>query len=59
MQGIIDLTGTKTFAKEPKLAKLLRELKPASVLCNEKGDRWFSHMFVMANLLCFGCFVAG
>ena len=23
VQGIIDATGTKTFAKEPKLAKLL------------------------------------
>ena len=27
-QGIIDPTRTETFAKEPKLAKLLEELKP-------------------------------
>ena len=35
-QGIIDPTGTETFAKQPKLAKLLRELKPMPVSCNKK-----------------------
>ena len=30
-QGIIDSTETETFAKEPKLGKLLRELKSMSV----------------------------
>ena len=30
-QGITDPTGTVTFAKEPKLAKLLLELKPMAV----------------------------
>ena len=38
-QGIIDYTGIKTFAKEPKLAKLLRG---------------FSRMSVSLNLLRFG-----
>ena len=33
-QGIIDYTGMETFAKEPKLAKLLRELKSMPV-------RWY------------------
>ena len=27
VQGTVDPTGTETFAKEPKFAKLLRELK--------------------------------
>ena len=36
MQGIIDPTGTETFAKEPKLAKLLRGLKSTAVLNNKK-----------------------
>ena len=35
-QGIINCAGTETFAKEPKLAKLLRELKPTPVLHNKK-----------------------
>ena len=36
-QGIIrDHTGTETFAKKPKLAELLRELKLTPVLCNKK-----------------------
>ena len=35
-QGIIDPTGTETFAKEPKLAKLLRGLKSTAVLNNKK-----------------------
>ena len=36
-QGIIDPTGTETFAKEPKLAKLLRELESTLVLYNKKS----------------------
>ena len=40
-QGIIALTGMETFAKEPKFAKLLRELKSTS--CHTiKRVRWFS-----------------
>ena len=35
-QGIINCKGTETFAKEPKLAKLLRELKPILVSYNKK-----------------------
>ena len=53
MQGIVDSTGMETFAKEPKLAELLRELK------STKTTAGFSHMSVMANLLCFGSFAAG
>ena len=34
VQGIIDPTGTETFAKEPKLAKLLRKLKPTLLRCH-------------------------
>ena len=32
-QGIIDPTGTETFAKELKLAAILRKLKPMLVSC--------------------------
>ena len=35
-QGVIDPTGTETFAKEPKFARLLRELKFFSYVCNRK-----------------------
>ena len=45
-QGIIDSTGTETFAKEPKLAKLLRELKLTPYLRNNKVHWFFSRMFV-------------
>ena len=43
-QGIIDSTGTVTFAKEPKLAKLLRELKFTPVSYNKKVRWFFSHV---------------
>ena len=33
-QGIIDPTGTETFAKERKFAKLLRELQSTPVRCH-------------------------
>ena len=33
----------ETFAKESKLKKLLRELKPTPVLCNKKKLLVFSH----------------
>ena len=32
LHGIVNCKGTETFAKEPKLAKLLRELKPTFAL---------------------------
>ena len=35
-QGIIDSTGTETFAKEPKLVKLFQELQSTPVRCNNK-----------------------
>ena len=43
-QGIIDWTGTETFAREPKLAKLLRELKWVPVLHNKKVHWFLSHV---------------
>ena len=39
-QGIIDPTGTETFAKELMLATILRKLKPMLVSC-EKKVHWF------------------
>ena len=59
MQGIINCEGTETFAKKPKLAKLLPELKPTPVSYNKKVHWFLSHVPVMANLLHFGCFSAG
>ena len=35
-QGIIDPTGTETFAKERKLAKSLRDLKPTPLSRNQE-----------------------
>ena len=58
-QGILDPTGTETFAKEPKLAKLLGKLKPTHMSHNKKKIAGFSLMSAMANLLCLGCFAAG
>ena len=40
-QGIINCKGTETFAKEPKLTKLLRELKPTPVSYNKKSSLVF------------------
>ena len=59
MQGIINCKGTETFAKEPNLAKLLRELKQTPVSYNEKRSTGFCRMPVMANLMRFECFSAG
>ena len=52
-QGIINCNGTETFAKEPKLAKLLREQSRRSC----RATKWtagFSHMSVMGNFLVLG-----
>ena len=57
-QRIIDPTGTKTFAKERKFAKLLQELKSKPMRCQQKSTG-FSRTFVTASLLCFGCFAEG
>ena len=43
-QGIIDLTATETIAKEPKLEKLLRELKSTPVPYNKKVHRFLSRV---------------
>ena len=59
VQGIIDWTGTETFAKEPKLAKLLREHKSNACAVSLKKFTGFSRMSVIASLLCFGCFPVG
>ena len=40
-QGIIDSIGTETFTKEPKLAKLLRELQLTPVSYNKNGPLVF------------------
>ena len=40
-QGIINWTGTETFAKEPNLAKLLRGLKLTPPRCTIKKVPWF------------------
>ena len=48
--GIIGYIRTKTFAKEPKLAKLLRELKSTLMQYHENG---ISCMSVSLNLPCF------
>ena len=42
-QGIINPTGSETFAQEPGLAKLFRELKLTTVSYN-KERRFFSHV---------------
>ena len=43
-QGIIDSTGTKTFVKEAKLGKLLRELKSTPMSYHKKIHWLFSHV---------------
>ena len=44
-QGIIAFTGTETFAKEPKFAKLMTELKFGSLFSSIKKFSGFSLMF--------------
>ena len=57
-KGIINPTGMETFAKEPKFAKFLRELKSTLVRVSLKKSTGFSRMSVTVSLLCFGCFAA-
>ena len=40
-QEVIDFTGAETFAKEPMLAKLFRELKVTPMLYNNKSSLVF------------------
>ena len=58
IQGIINPTGMETFAKEPKLTKLLRELKSTPLLYNKKVHWFFSHVcngnFAVFGVLCYG-----
>ena len=53
-QGIIVSTGTETFAKEPKLAKLFRKRKSTPVQFHKKMCIGLSYMSVILNLLHFG-----
>ena len=46
-QGIIKCKGMETFAKKPKLAKLLRELKPMPVRYNKESWLVFCRMSVL------------
>ena len=64
IKEIIDSTGTETFAKEPKLAKLLWEINCCDRcswhLCSAiKKFTGFSRETVTQNLLCFWYFVSG
>ena len=43
-QGIINCKGTETFAKEPKSAKLLWELKPTPCRTTEEVHWLLSHV---------------
>ena len=65
--GIIDWTGTETFANKPKLAKLLRELVDACVVQQKKFtgfsrmsvcNRKFAAFCVLCYWICYmnGCF---
>ena len=42
-QGIVEPTGMETFTKEPKLAKVLPELKPTPVSLYQESCWFFSH----------------
>ena len=53
-QGIIDPTEAKTFAKEPKLAKLLWEQKSTPFAVSLRKPNGFSRMSVTASWLCLG-----
>ena len=53
-KGLYILTGTETFAKEPKFGKLLRELKSTPVSCSQKKSTGFCRMSVTASLLRLG-----
>ena len=44
IQGIIDSKRTETFAKEPTLAELLRELKSAAVSYHKRVHWFFSYV---------------
>ena len=53
---MFDYTKAKTFAKKPKLAKLLWELKSTPVRHNKKKSTGFYRMSVTAICCVFGCF---
>ena len=53
-QGIIYPTGTETFAKEPKFAKIIPGAKVSAPAVSVKRPTGFCHMFVTASLLFLG-----
>ena len=57
-QGIIDLAGTQTFAKEPLSGKIIAGTKADARAATMKKFISFSRMSVTASLLHFGCFAA-
>ena len=52
-QGIIDPTGTETFARELELATILRKLKPMLVSREKKSP------LIFVVFKCFKCFAVG
>ena len=57
-QGIIDSTGTETFAKGPKLETLFRELKSTPVRCH-KNIHWLLSYVCNTKFPALWCFAAG
>ena len=54
------LTGMETFAKEPELLKLLRELKSTPVRrYKNKKVHWFLSYVCNRKFAAFGCFAEG
>ena len=47
------------FCKGAGVSKVIAEVKVDARVEQQKKFTGFSRMFVMANLLCFGCFTAG
>ena len=58
IQGITVSTETETFAKEPKLGNLFRELKSMPVGCHKKVH-WIFSYDCKAKFSAFWCFAAG
>ena len=58
MQGIIDSTKMRIFAKEPKIVKLFQELKLTPVRCRKKVH-WFFLYVCNAKFAAFLCIAAG
>ena len=57
-QGIVDMSGNGNFCKGTCVSKVNAETKVDARVDKQKFTG-FSRMFVMENLLCFGCVAAG